>query len=102
MKLQNFWGCTGDVRTVPCPNIIGASTRAIYGEIKDDWLSGAFYTGSGNSKYNTNDWTWSGGLGFMASKSNAIYNGNKVQPPAFQILIIIKTWKASGWTLSLE
>ena len=72
------------------PNITGASTRAIYGEIKDDWLSGAFYTGNGNSKYNNGDWTWSGGLGFMASKSNSVYSGNTVQPPATQTLMIIK------------
>ena len=72
------------------PNITGASTRAIYGEMKDDWLSGAFYTGSGNSKHNDGDWTWSGGLGFMASKSNSVYSGNTVQPPAAQTLMIIK------------
>ena len=72
------------------PNITGESVRAIYGEFTDEVLSGAFYTGSGKAKYNGSSWAWSGSLSFMASKSNAIYNGNKVQPTSIQTLIIIK------------
>ena len=38
-------------------------------------------------------------IGFDAGKSTEIYGkSNTVQSPAIQTLIIIKVWKAGGWT----
>ena len=39
---------------------------------------------------------------FTASASNSAYSGSSVQPKALQALIIIKTWKAEGWTVDDE
>ena len=39
------------------------------------------------------------GIEFNAAKSSGIYNGSTLQPKACQTLIIIKVWRAAGWTL---
>ena len=39
------------------------------------------------------------GIEFNSAKSSGIYNGSTLQPKACQTLIIIKAWKALGWTV---
>ena len=41
-------------------------------------------------------------LMFSASADNAIYSLDTVQPPACQILMIIKIWQDGIWTVPLE
>ena len=36
---------------------------------------------------------------FSATNSSSLYHDSKVQPSAFQALIIIKVWSAAGWTV---
>ena len=92
----------GYVRTVPCPNIIGNvgwdanglfnyATGAFRGVAKTGSIvvSG---TSSGAVPYKYAD--------FSASRSSSLYSGTKLQPPAFQTLMIIKVWSADGWTES--
>ena len=71
------------------PNIIGNAEQSVYGEAYNN-ATGSFYKSKGQSKTFGGSWLTSGTLGFMASKSNSVYAGNSVQPPAFQVLIIIK------------
>ena len=52
-------------------------------------------------RYSGSQYTWAW-WAINASKSNGLYGSSStVQPPAIQILIIIKIWKEGGWTVVL-
>ena len=68
------------------PNITGTTYACLgYGE-----ATGAFFTKAGYGlKGSGRDYGyWD--MNFNASQSSSLYNKNTVQPPAFQVLIIIK------------
>ena len=92
-----------DVRTAPCPNIIG-STRTLL-QSSDSTSTGCFYDDvasfnrSSTSVATGNGW---GKIYFSSKNSNSIYSGNDVQMNAFQLLIIIKVWSAGTWIFELS
>ena len=82
----------GDVRAWRCPNIIGSAT--FYGTEAIENFTGALYASTfGNHDYGghtAGDVYWPN-LHISASRSSLVYGSSQtVQPPAFQILMMIK------------
>ena len=86
------------------PNITGtfAASYYIYRQVFD--ATGVFTeTLHGGTDGNSDGHSQrNAGITFNASKGNSIYQGATVQSPALQALIIIKVWRAAGWTVLLE
>lgn len=78
------------------PNIIGNIKARTQGGTCDGVFSfGGSFQGINGVSYNPNG-VW---FSFSLKKFNSIYSGDTLQPSAFQTLIIIKFWKAGGWTV---
>ena len=90
--------CTRLCSGFRCPNITGGFCA---GQGARRAASGAFSRGEMivNGGANTYEQNGCYPFDFSATNSSSLYHDSKVQPSAFQALIIIKVWSAAGCTM---
>lgn len=91
--LEGASGPVGETKEAGLPNIKGTASASGHTQLSVASATGAFYALNQGGQYRASYYYVTNGLGFDASRSNAIYgNSETVQPASYTVNYLIKAY----------